>query len=77
MPLSEFKAQPIFNTRPTMKKMLEVCLARVEGRCKGFAYEDIHPDSLNPTSYFYYNQVDFFGSQQQRITRANDDAAST
>lgn len=72
MPLSEFKAQPIFDTRPTMKKMLEVCLARVEGKYQGFAYEDIHPDSLNSNSYFYYNQVDFFGSQQQSIFRAKD-----
>jgi len=65
MPLSEFKAQPIFKQRPTMLKMLDVCLARVEGKCRGFAYEDTHPDTLNRSSYFYYNQVDLLRSQEQ------------
>ncbi|KAG0597403.1 hypothetical protein M758_UG335300 [Ceratodon purpureus] len=65
MPISEFRAQPIFNQRPTMLKMLEICLARVEGRCKGFGFDPIHPDSPNPNSYFYYNQVDFAGEQGQ------------
>lgn len=65
MPLSEFKAQPIFKQRPTMLKMLDVCLARVNGKCRGFAYEDFHPDTLNPNSYFYYNQEDLVKGQEQ------------
>jgi hypothetical protein len=65
MPISEFKAQPIFKQRPTMLNMLEVCLARVDGRCGGFAYDPIHPDSLNPNAYFYHHQVNLLSEQGQ------------
>lgn len=58
MPLAEFQDQPFFKERSMLKKMLDVCIASVEGKYRGFRYHSLHSGFQKADSYFYYNNVD-------------------
>uniref|UniRef100_A0A0D6QRC6 Nudix hydrolase domain-containing protein n=1 Tax=Araucaria cunninghamii TaxID=56994 RepID=A0A0D6QRC6_ARACU len=61
MPIEEFARQPRYQDNELYKKILDVCIASSEKRCKGFCAVKLASNSAVPPSVFYYNVQDMNG----------------
>uniref|UniRef100_A0A0D6QU73 Nudix hydrolase domain-containing protein n=1 Tax=Araucaria cunninghamii TaxID=56994 RepID=A0A0D6QU73_ARACU len=59
MPIGEFACQPKYQDNELFKKVLDVCSASSEKRCKGFCAVKLASRSTVPPSIFYYNDQEF------------------
>uniref|UniRef100_A0A0C9S7Z6 TSA: Wollemia nobilis Ref_Wollemi_Transcript_12540_1464 transcribed RNA sequence n=1 Tax=Wollemia nobilis TaxID=56998 RepID=A0A0C9S7Z6_9CONI len=55
MPIEEFARQPRYQANELYKKILDVCIATFEKRCKGFCAVKLASSSAKRPSVFYYN----------------------
>ncbi|KAJ7548953.1 hypothetical protein O6H91_07G034400 [Diphasiastrum complanatum] len=57
MPLVKFKAQPFFQERSMLKRMMDICIASTEGHYQGFSPNELNTGFQKQNSYFYQGPV--------------------